>query len=250
MNKFIILAGVWTCILIGGFTAIMLLEDRTGPAITVISSDIVYNQGEDKDTLLSYVTAVDQKDGDVTDTVMVADLLPLLNELSAKVVYVAEDKSNNVTKKEVYITYVPLKETAAEESVMSDEEAVSALKMSGGDIINNLSNSNNQADIPSGLTEGNQNRAEDSIGDTELDSNPVLVLASNEYTILRREEFNPKDLIETVSDDKDLLNYLMDHVTVVGNYDINTRGDYVLMYYTIDSDGNESEREYMVLTVE
>ncbi len=47
-----------------------------------------------------------------------------------------------------------------------------------------------------------------------------------------------------------MVNYLMEHITVVGNYDVNTRGDYVLMYYAQDSEGNESERLYMVLTVE
>lgn len=245
MNKFIILAGIWTCILIGGFTAIMFMEDRKGPTITVNGSDIVYKQGEDKDSLLSFVTAIDEKDGDVTESVMVADILPLLDRSSAKVVYVAEDKSNNVAKKEVFVTYEPLEETP-QVSAATEGEAVVAFNLSSGDT-KNVTGENETA---SGGIDRNEETEKGSEEEEAKEANPTLILASNEYTIERRDEFEPKDLIEAVSDDKDLVNYLMEHITVVGNYDVNTRGDYVLMYYATDSDGNESERLYLVLTVE
>jgi hypothetical protein len=246
MKKFIILAGIWTGLLIGGFIAILLTEDRTGPIITVNGTDIVYNQADDKDSLLSYVTAVDEKDGDVTETVMVADILPLLNKTSAKVVYVAEDKSNNVTKKEVYVNYAPLKEEILNASNTLEEEAVLALNMSSAD----TNDKNNESSSPSNETDTAKAADEDNSEEVVVETNPVLTLIANEQTIERRDEFEPKDLIESVSDDKDLVNYLMEHISVVGNYDVNTRGDYVLMYYATDSDGNESERLYMVLTVE
>ena len=246
MKKFIILAGIWTGLLIGGFIAILLTEDRTGPIITVNGTDIVYNQADDKDSLLSYVTAVDEKDGDVTETVMVADILPLLNKTSAKVVYVAEDKSNNVTKKEVYVNYAPLKEEILNVSNTLEEEAVLALNMSSAD----ANDKNNESSSLSNETDTAKAAGEDNSEEVVVETNPVLTLISNEQTIERRDEFEPKDLIESVSDDKDLVNYLMEHISVVGNYDVNTRGDYVLMYYATDSDGNESERLYMVLTVE
>lgn len=245
MNKFMILAGIWTCILIGGFTAIMLMEDRKGPTITVNSSDIVYKQGEDKDSLLSFVTAMDEKDGDVTESVMVADILPLLDRSSAKVVYVAEDKSNNVAKKEVFVTYEPLEETP-QVSAATEGEAVVAFNTSSGDT-KNVAGEN---ETISGGADRNEETEKGSEEEEAKEANPTLILVSNEHSIERREEFEPKDRIESVSDDKDLVNYLMEHITVVGNYDVNTRGDYVLMYYATDSDGNESERLYLVLTVE
>jgi len=211
----------------------MLTEDRTGPVITVNSSEIVYKQDEDKDILLSHVSAIDQKDGDVTDSVMVADILPLLDLSSAKVVYVAEDKSNNVTKKEVYVTYVPVIEDEVQAARKPEDEAVVALNMSSGNA--------------PGL---NQTADEDTAEEIRPEPAPILVLDAKEYTISRGDEFEPKDLVASIQDDKDLVNYLMDHIMVVGNYDVNTRGDYVLMYYAIDSDGYESERLYMILTVE
>jgi hypothetical protein len=246
MKKFIILAGIWTGLLIGGFIAILLTEDRTGPIITVNGTDIVYNQADDKGSLLSYVTAVDEKDGDVTETVMVADILPLLNKTSAKVVYVAEDKSNNVTKKEVYVNYAPLKEEILNVSNTLEEEAVLALNMSSAD----ANDKNNESSSPSNEIDTAKTAGEDNSEEVVVETNPVLTLISNEQTIESRDEFEPRDLIESVSDDKDLVNYLMEHISIVGNYDVNTRGDYVLMYYATDSDGNESERLYMVLTVE
>lgn len=233
MNKFVVLAGIWTCVLIGGFTAIMLTEDRTGPIITVNSSEIIYNQDEDKDTLLSHITAVDQIDGDVTDSVMVTDILPLLDLTSAKVVYVAEDKSNNVTKKEVYVKYVPVVEEEPQEIDQSEEDSVVDLQVSNKEEI----------DL-------NPLPKDDLAENTTPDPAPILVLDALEHTISRGDEFEPKDLVATIEDDKDLVNYLMDHLMVVGNYDVDTRGDYVLMYYAIDSDGNESERLYMILTVD
>lgn len=247
MKKFIILAGIWTCLLVGGFIAILLTEDRTGPIISVNGTDIVYNQAEDKDSLLAYVTAVDEKDGDVTASVMVADILPLLDKTSAKVVYVAEDKSNNVTKKEVFVGYTPMpvEEEAHPVHDTNKEESVVALNIKGPD----TSLAPNDSTKPSAET--NTNIATDEESEASLvNKNPVLSLIADKHTIGRRDDFEPKDLIESVSDDKDLVNYLMEHITVVGNYDVNTRGDYVLMYYAQDSDGNESERLYMVLTVE
>lgn len=245
MKKFVIMAGIWTCLLIGGFVAILLTEDRTGPTITVSGTDIVYNQAEGKDSLLAHVTAVDEKDGDVTSSIMVADILPLLDKTSAKIVYVAEDKSNNVSKKEVFVGYKPLEEEILPANDTAKEEAVVALTMGGPD----TELRNNGSTTPIAETDTSQGADVDS-NEIIVDSNPVLTLIANEHTIDRRDEFEPKDLIESVSDDKDLVNYLMEHINIVGNYDVNTRGDYVLMYYAIDSDGNESERLYIVLTVE
>lgn len=235
MNKLII-AGITICLLIGGLTAIFLAEDRTGPTITVNSTVMEYKQGDDVDTLLSYVSAIDEEDGDVSDSIMVANILPLLDESQAKVVYVAEDKSNNVTKKEVYVTYIPLMEEAKTIGDVNEE---------------NIDSNKASDEKSSGTVNVEGDDSKDSTGKLETSIEiPILTLADKEYTIQRRDNFEPKDMIDKISDDKDSINYLMDHVTVVGNYDVYTVGEYVLMYYVTDSDGNESERQFMVLKVE
>ena len=63
-------------------------------------------------------------------------------------------------------------------------------------------------------------------------------------------EFDPLSAVAGVSDATDDPNVLLQQVTVEGDYDIYTPGDYQLNYYVTDSDGNVSEVRTLILTVQ
>ena len=54
--------------------ALYLSEDRQGPEIRLPQTSVSYAQGDDTEILLTDVTAVDARDGDVTDTLRVAQV--------------------------------------------------------------------------------------------------------------------------------------------------------------------------------
>ncbi len=74
-------------------------QDRKGPEITIDESKKgSYTEGMTAEELLDGVKATDDKDGDVSDTLTVENVYPSEQGDEVTVIYVAKDKSNNVTK--------------------------------------------------------------------------------------------------------------------------------------------------------
>src|SRR5699024_3862170 len=80
-------------------------EDRNGPEISVPQEEITYVAGTDTSALLNGVTAQDNHDGDVTDTVSIESIITNAVQTGASVVYVAKDSKNNLTKETRTILY-------------------------------------------------------------------------------------------------------------------------------------------------
>lgn len=100
-----------------------LNKDKQGPVIGMPAERISYHENEDVSVLLEGVTAHDKVDGDVSNSLMIESIYPSANGRTAKVVYAAMDSSNNVTKEQRMVDYVPLSmegfipdETETEES--------------------------------------------------------------------------------------------------------------------------------------
>lgn len=90
---------------IGSSVFVYLGRDRKGPVIQVPAEQISYQEGAAEEELLKGVTAIDDRDGDVSDSLMVEKILPSDDSSTAQVIYAAMDKSNNVTKAYRSITY-------------------------------------------------------------------------------------------------------------------------------------------------
>lgn len=82
----------------------ILFEDNEAPAIKFDDTEIIYHAGDDMETLLCYATALDKVDGDVTDSMMIESVSVLSSE-EAKVVFVAKDKKNNISKVGKIVVY-------------------------------------------------------------------------------------------------------------------------------------------------
>lgn len=216
-----------------GITAFSYMTgDHTAPEISFPKTEITYTEGSDTAKLLEGVSATDDKNGDVTQYVCIDNIIPNPEDGTASVVYAAYDFSNNVAKARRTVRYVPAADESNGLSGLSDENAQADAEDTG------------DADLQT-VSATDESEQEQPVDPTA----PVLTMAEHAFTIEEGGPFTPKNRVLRVEDDADNSDYLMRHLNVDGDYDINTAGVYELDYYVVDSDGKESNHEKMVLTV-
>ncbi|MEE1312131.1 MAG: DUF5011 domain-containing protein [Lachnospiraceae bacterium] len=79
--------------------------DRVGPEIKMDKKTLTVNIKADEEDFLKGVTAVDDKDGDVTDSLVVEKVSNFLEDGKRLVTYAAVDKSTNVTRATRVVKY-------------------------------------------------------------------------------------------------------------------------------------------------
>ncbi len=215
MKKLLIIASVFTLILLGILVSLILLEDRTGPVITFASTDIKYIEGEPEEVLIKNVSAFDEADGDVSDSVMIAGILPMLDGSTAKVTYVAKDLSDNISVQNLIIPY------------------------SNGELVTEEGEVKPAADDNSGYSGFVQ----------EAITYPYITLTTHKVELGRGADFNALSYVAEVYDDKDNADEMRNRIRVLGDYDMDQAGDYILLYYVMDLDNNESNKEYLWIKV-
>ena len=99
MGKKIAVSGiaVLIIIMIGVSIVFFLTDDREGPGIEYTDKEITYHEGDDTKELLKDVTAVDAKDGDVSSSLIIENIIILSDNQKAKIIYAAKDSKNNIT---------------------------------------------------------------------------------------------------------------------------------------------------------
>ncbi len=252
MKKGILAAMLILCILLGaGVAVIYITGDRQGPKITIPDADVTYVEGTDTDALLEGVQAVDQKDGDVTDSLVIEYILPDVNKTKASVVYAARDKQNNVTKKSRIIEY-QANGAAAAEAYAEDQE-------------------NLQTETPAGETNGEGNPEETVDSSTEITApasssdgeaaneaaiaalpagSPRFYLTEYELTIPVGSTFYALSYVKEIQDDKDTKEKLYRNIQIEGEVHSSTAGTYEVRYHVVDSDGNNSNTAVLKVTVQ
>lgn len=84
-------------VLLGLSIFLSVKQDRTAPVISFVKSDLVYSEDMDESLLLEDVTASDDRDGDVSDSLLV-EKIAVTAKGDVIVTYAAMDSSNNVSK--------------------------------------------------------------------------------------------------------------------------------------------------------
>ena len=128
MKKGIVAGLIVLCVALGaGTAAVVVTDDRKGPEIELpADGNVTYEEGSDTAPLLEGVTATDEKDGDVTDSLMIENIFPNDDHTSASVVYAAKDSHNNVSKATRRVNY-----KAAAEDTPAENEATQETDNSG-----------------------------------------------------------------------------------------------------------------------
>ena len=210
-------------------------EDKTPPVIMLnipTGREIIYDSTQDRQTLIQYAKAVDGKDGDVSDSIVIEEIYLSSDLSTAKVIYAARDKSHNVAKISHDFKYVASQEeidnlTLAQEKATSD---LATLTLAAN------------AAASAAASKAAENT-------TASPGKPVMTLSQNELTIAVGGTFNGTSYVKDITDDKDDKDSLFRRIIITGNYDTKTAGDYTLNYSCTDTDGNTSNIEKLILHV-
>ena len=287
-------------------------RDELPPVISFPEGAVSYIQGEGPETLLSGVTAVDERDGDVTGSVIISSI-SVTGDGSAIAVYNAKDSSNNVAMAVRSVQFtpddgvgllgVPVNTEPADITVLPDEniddqsipEGTGIGDAAEGDAADSGADAAEEGAADSGADADAGDAADSDAAAQDLQPDSAdSVLASYEnmdpdnYTgedmekigaALRSEtetargslpegsptiglmvhaicqdigsSLNPLDLISSIDDAEDSIDYIFGQIHVEGNAGFTTDypGKYVFRYYVIDSDGNMSNvaRLYVVV---
>lgn len=222
MKKTAVFAGMIVVIacIIGASAYLILSSDRTGPEILLEENeDLLYRADMEDSELLDGVKAIDKKDGDVTDSLMIESVEVNRKGISAEVTYVAMDSSHNVTK---------LKRSFA----VADDTVEVSVPIEPAPVLSE------EPDTP-----------EENVPQLPAE-NPRIWLNEQEVFLPIGSKFNVLRYVEDIQDDRDDRDALYRDIQVSGEIDVNTAGIYELSYYVTDSDGNQSNIEVLKVTVQ
>ena len=206
----------------------ILFRDNTPPVLTLEGkNNLTYTEGDTYDDLLENMTAEDDKDGDVTDSIRVSKIYQT-SEDRAVVIYVAKDTSNNIGKLKREIRYEEKKEEVKEEPVQEEETE----------------------DVPEVQT-----AVPDTAGETEPEGEntqtaavPKVTMVTNAATLKVGEAFNVLRYVQSAVDVDGTS--LSRYIHAEGAYDMNQPGTYSIRVYATSPSGAVSNIETFTLTVE
>lgn len=251
MKKGILAGLIVLCLaLFAGTAAVMVTGDRKGPEIAVPSgADVTYEEGSDTALLLEGVTATDDRDGDVTDSVIIENIFPNDDRTGASVIYAAKDSHNNVTKVTHRVNYKAAGDAAAPEENTetdgSDAAPAENAEAEGSDAAPAAEEAQ-QND-----TEGVKNEANAKMEIEALPSkSPRMYLNTYETTVKAGSELDKISYIKEITDDADSQKTLFAEIQVDGEVDTATPGDYTLTYHVTDSNGNQSNMAVLTVHVQ
>lgn len=229
-----VLLGLAAIAAVGFCFYIYTSEDRQAPEISYDKSVEAVLNGADEAVLLADVTAIDDRDGDVTSQVQLAEVE--WNADSVSVVYVVKDSAGNIALKRRTLRVGEVEETIEEpEETQPETEEIET--------------------VPEITEEETEEESETETGsetetETVVSEIPVITLTQNHVVIPKGTEFSYHTFVSSIADDKDRYEDLVQNLVINGTYNVNAAGEYQLEYWTVDSDGNQSARQPFLLTVE
>lgn len=243
-NGMVILAIL--CIVLSGITYFAVGKKDTSAPEIVFERKSIYYDGEDTSTLLDGVSALDDRDGDVTDSIIITSIYQT-SEKTGIVIYAAKDQANNVTtlgRGFFYEGYDMTQILGLPEAEPSNPGEAEPADISGTEITD--SDAEETGEIPESgrMTDEDYERIKEQ---NLAQGIPFIKLLEYEAAIERGSSFNIYRYIEEAVDDVDTIRTML---RVRGNVDTTVPGVYEVTVFAKDSDGNESNMEKIMITVE
>lgn len=214
-------------------------EDSSGPEISMETDSISISVQDDEAALLQGVTAMDRKDGDVTDSIVVENLSSFVSEGKRTVTYVAFDSDNHITRESRSVMYEDYTEpkfnlTAPLQFPVNCRELLSNLTVTDcidGDITSSVKFlPQGEFAVDTAGTYQIEFRAVNSAGDVAILNAPLEIyeqginrgpnITLTDYLIYleKGESFDPRDYLATIK-----IGSVYDIVKGEGNYDMDPR---------------------------
>ena len=248
MKRFLIALLILVCLGLGACVFwVRSTSDRVGPEIRFAEDkDGVYVLGTPKAELMQGVTAIDSRDGDVSDTLTIESIFAR-NEEQVVVIYVAKDNSNNVSKAEF-----DMKTSAPTTGVVQDVDLLNSDSEEGGEEEGDEEPSEEEPSDPT-PTPGPRELAEQkelAKIDELPPGAPRFYLTTYYLEIPRGTSLDRLSFVRDIEDDADNESDLYRRIQIEGDVDIYTPGHYELVYYVIDNDSNVSNRAVLAVEVQ
>ena len=224
-----------------------ILTDHTPPVITCDSDTIDISVSDPESALFQGITAKDNRDGDLTGSVMIKGMTGLITNDTAKVTYIVFDSANNMATCQRTVHYTdyekprfalsaPLIYKVEEPIIVLDK--LTARDSSGQDISENIrvvaQNINDYYEGTYNLTV----QVSNSLGDVESLTLPVIITekTSRQFIELRDylvylnvgDGFNAYNYVKSVRDGSSELDG--SNAAVQGNVDTSKPGTYYMEY--------------------
>ena len=263
MKKFLIVLLVIVCLGLGAGVVYMIgAEDNEGPKITFSEDkDTKYTSGMTKEDLLRDVKAQDNKDGDVTDSLTVETIYPKNDGSQVAVIFVAKDKSNNVTKKEFTMEAEGGSAENPDLGLVDNEDLT--------DDAENSDSTDAEADTQDVQAEDSTESSDDSADSTDGDLTPEeQAQKTEEDKITQLSPQDPKMYLTTyyvevpvgttldklsyvkdIQDDTESTSDLFKKIQITGDVNTAAAGTYELTYYVVDNQGNSSNGAVLTVVV-
>ena len=246
-----IVLGILNILLIAVCLVLYLGKDRTAPELTLQEAEYVYEEDLPEHILLEGVTAWDEREGDVTDRVVVEKIVTDTVKKAATITYGVADSEGNVQRVsrtlEMPIPERPQLPTAGEAGntgISIEPETEEAGQNSEAAEGNTAAEAETTQETETGET------TIQNAGSETGDGRPVIVFTSRELTIKTGEQPDWISVMGEVQDDKDAKETLLGTLEIKGEYDLEKTGEYYLTLSITDSDGNVSNAYPMKLMVE
>lgn len=238
-KKIYFLLIVLVIIIFSGCVISVVVSDRKAPEITLGEAGMVDQYSDDMDTseLLAGVTAYDDRDGDVTDSVTVLNVLVLDNGEYIKVTYAAKDSHNNVAQKSAKIKYSGSKSFINVSVTEDDSEVQTQETTTAGPDLTQPGGSGTPVKID-----------QEKVKTTGV---PQIELKYTDYVIKAGDSFGTAEALDIVNSTLDDKEGVSNRIVIngIGNVNTNRVGEYQLVYSVSDTDGNRSEAQTLTLHV-
>ena len=203
--------------------------------------------------LLEGMSAIDEKDGDVSDTLTVESVYNV-DDSTVVVSYAAKDNDNNVTKFKRTLKAEPKDEEdePEEETEETSSDSAESSEDSAGDEKDD--NSENVSMTPTQTPP--EDEAEVLKEEQEAEAaampsqNPRIYLTDYLVTLSVGAPWNPLDYVSEITDDADDTFALWRKIQVADEVNTSAAGTYECTYYVIDSQGNISNNATIRVVVE
>ncbi|MBQ8923532.1 MAG: hypothetical protein IJ053_01940, partial [Lachnospiraceae bacterium] len=134
-NRITIYLAIIMIVLMSASIIVYLSQDHVAPVINVPQGEITYIEGQDMGVLLVGVTAIDDRDENISPDVRIYDIAVLDSGNQALVTYAVYDHSNNLGKATKLVNYIAREQDkkALDSDVNAEDEIESADKTEDSD---------------------------------------------------------------------------------------------------------------------
>ena len=232
--------GMLNLILIAVCLVLYLGKDRSAPEIVLQTVEYVYEEDLPGRILLSGVSARDNKDGDISDRVVIEKIVTSISQKTATITYGVADQAGNV-KRATRTLVMPVLEKP---ELPTAGEAGNGESTVPEEVENAVAETTTEAESTQVETEADETPAQNTEG------RPIITFTDRELRVRAGETPVWENVMGEVTDDKDTKETLLGTLEVKGEYDLQNVGEYYLTLSVTDSDGNVSNEYPMKLIVE